>query len=429
MLFGDLIFLSAALWVSLLIRYFRLPSGELLASHFFPFGIIFLVWILVFFIAGLYERQTVILKSRLPAIILQSQIINSIIAVLFFYFIPYFGITPKTNLFIDLALSFFLVIFWRLFLYNLLTVRNPEKAILIGSGFEMKELKEEANNNPHSLINFVTTVDISHVGSFDFDPTVLTVVVDLHNPKLEPFFPQLYNLLLSKVQFVDMHSIYEDVFNRIPLSLVKYSWFLENISNSPNAVYDSLKRLMDIVISLFFGLFSLIFYPFIFLAIKLDDGGKIFYRQERVGKDNKIISIIKFRTMTDEDSVDLTNDSELRITRVGSFLRKSRLDEIPQIWSVIKGDQSLIGPRPEVPALVKSYEGQIPYYAVRHLIKPGLSGWAQLYHDNHPHHGLGVEQTKEKLSYDLYYIKNRSFILDFKVALKTIKKLLSIAGA
>jgi lipopolysaccharide/colanic/teichoic acid biosynthesis glycosyltransferase len=116
------------------------------------------------------------------------------------------------------------------------------------------------------------------------------------------------------------------------------------------------------------------------------------------------------------------------ITKVGSFIRKLRIDELPQIWSVIKGDMSLIGPRPEVPSLVKQYESQISFYNIRHLIKPGLSGWAQLYHTDPPKTAADEEKTRRKLSYDLYYIKNRSFMLDLKIALKTIKALLSRSG-
>jgi lipopolysaccharide/colanic/teichoic acid biosynthesis glycosyltransferase len=116
------------------------------------------------------------------------------------------------------------------------------------------------------------------------------------------------------------------------------------------------------------------------------------------------------------------------ITKVGNFLRKTRVDELPQLWNILKGDLSLIGPRPELPALVKQYEHEIPYYNVRHLIKPGLSGWAQIYHDTHPHHEVATLETKRKLSYDLYYIKNRSFLLDIKIALRTLRTLVSIAG-
>jgi lipopolysaccharide/colanic/teichoic acid biosynthesis glycosyltransferase len=117
--------------------------------------------------------------------------------------------------------------------------------------------------------------------------------------------------------------------------------------------------------------------------------------------------------------------NENKITRVGKFLRVSRIDELPQLWNVLRGDLSLIGPRPEFPKLVELYHEQIPYYNMRHLIKPGLSGWAQVHHDTPPQ---SIEETKEKLSYDLYYLKNRSIALDLKIALKTIKTLLSRTG-
>ena len=123
-----------------------------------------------------------------------------------------------------------------------------------------------------------------------------------------------------------------------------------------------------------------------------------------------------------------TEHSEVEITRIGRWLRKSRIDELPQLWSVFKGDMSMIGPRPEIPSLVKHYEDEISYYNVRHLIKPGLSGWAQLYHNDPPKINADSEKTRRKLSYDLYYIKNRSLMLDLKIALKTIKALLSRSG-
>jgi lipopolysaccharide/colanic/teichoic acid biosynthesis glycosyltransferase len=149
-----------------------------------------------------------------------------------------------------------------------------------------------------------------------------------------------------------------------------------------------------------------------------------------VGRNNKVINIYKFRSMTSNDQGEYGQGGKtsLRVTKLGAILRKSRLDEFPQIWNVLKGDISLIGPRPELPALVKHYGEEVPYYNIRHLIKPGLSGWAQIYHDGHSHHGVDTEETKNKLSYDLYYIKNRSFLLDIKIALRTVKTLASIAG-
>jgi lipopolysaccharide/colanic/teichoic acid biosynthesis glycosyltransferase len=239
-------------------------------------------------------------------------------------------------------------------------------------------------------------------------------------------------LLFTKVRFVDINSLYEDIFDRVPLYLVSYGWFLENVSLSAGVTYDIFKRFADALFAFVFGLISLIFYPFIYLAIKLDDRGPIFIVQDRIGKSGKLIKIIKFRTMSFNDNEEVNHSAggkrENKITRVGAFLRKSRLDELPQLWNVWKGELSIIGPRPELPALAKIYEKEVPYYNVRHLITPGLSGWAQIYHENHPHQGANVDETKNKLSYDLYYVKNRSLMLDLKIGLKTIMALLSRTG-
>ncbi len=439
LLLGDIFCLLASLWLSLLFRAFEVPSQELFFLHLVPFSFLFLVWVVVFYIAGLYERHTLMLQSRLPAILFNTQVVNSTIAVVFFYFVPLFGITPKTILFIYLIVSFIIIFVWRTYVYFFVGVKQPINAVLVGSGEEMRELFEEVNANPLYSFRFVSSVDLDRVENDGFKDEIVSriysegvtmIAIDLANEKVEPVLPSLYNLIFSKIQFVDMYKVYEDIFKRVPLSLLKYNWFLENISTSPRHTYDALKRVMDILISI--PLFSVFFitYPFALIAMKIEDGGPVFIHQERVGKNNKIIRIVKFRSMTTNDHGEYKNGStELKVTKVGAFLRKTRLDEFPQLWNVLRGDISLIGPRPELPSLVKLYEKEIPYYNVRHLIKPGLSGWAQIYQDiNHPHHTQAVMQTKEKLSYDLYYIKNRSFITDLKIALKTIKTLLSRVG-
>jgi len=140
------------------------------------------------------------------------------------------------------------------------------------------------------------------------------------------------------------------------------------------------------------------------------------------------VNIVKFRTMRADVSRSDNASGEQVVTYVGNFLRRTRIDELPQLWNVLKGDISLIGPRPELPTLAKVYEQEIPYYNIRHLIKPGLSGWAQLYHTDPPKVVADSEKTRRKLSYDIFYIKNRSFMLDVKIALKTIKTLLSRSG-
>jgi lipopolysaccharide/colanic/teichoic acid biosynthesis glycosyltransferase len=310
---------------------------------------------------------------------------------------------------------------------------SKEKAVIIGAGPETEELKREINSGNYSL-KFVSSIDLDHAENFDFQTDVLSkiysedisvVVIDLEHEKADPIVPQLYNLIFSKVRFIDMHRVYEEVFGRVALSLLNHSWFLENISTTPKYLYDTAKRVMDIVIALPLALLSFILYPFVALAIKLDDGGPVFIIQERIGKENKIIRIPKFRSMKSSDKGLWVKESDDRITRVGKFLRQSRIDELPQLLSVIKGDLSLVGPRPDIYDLGMKLSKEIPYYSVRSLIPPGLSGWAQIRQMDPPQ---SLEETKIRLAYDFYYIKHRSFFLDLKIALQTIRTLLSRVG-
>ncbi len=435
---GDIICFISALYLTLLVRYTAIPDETILASHLVPFSILFFIWTGIFFVAGLYEKHTVIFKSKLPSIIFNIQLINSLVAVLFFYLIPLFGIAPKRNLFIHLFFSFIFVLVWRLYGPHLIGTSRKERALLIGTGEEMKELRDEVNHNNRYDLEFITTVDVEDLDGMDVQEEVInrmysegitSIVVDLQNEKVNGVLPHLYNLIFSKVKFIDIHKVYEDIFDRIPLSLVHHNWFLENISASSRFTYDTLKRLMDIVVSFVLIIFSLPLYVLVWIAIKGDDGGPLFITQQRIGKNNAVCTIRKFRSMSgnDEGKYGEAGTTTLTVTRVGKFIRKYRIDELPQLWNVLFGSMSLIGPRPELPALVKQYEKEVPYYNVRHLIKPGLSGWAQLYGE-HGHHGTDIAKTRNKLSYDLYYIKNRSFMLDIKIALRTLKILLSRSG-
>lgn len=438
LLWGDLGSFVLALWLSLWIRNLGVPSQDLFLTHLLPFSLLFVLWIVVFYIAGLYEKHTVILKSRFPNVLASTQLVNSVLAVVFFYFVPLFGITPKTILFIYLFMSFLLILSWRIYGYPVIGHGRPNNAILIGSGHEMKELLEEVNSNPVYHLNFISSLDLNRAeehGFWDeiishiYTENVSVIAIDLANKNIEPVLPHLYNLIFSKISFIDMHKIYEDIFNRVPLSLLRYNWFLENISTIPRGGYDILKRLMDILISIPLLAVPVLAYPLIFIAVKLEDGGPIFTHQNRIGQNNRTIRILKFRTMLFNDNGDWRDKGLVnKVTRIGRFLRKTRLDEFPQLWNVLVGDISLIGPRPEFPEAVRQYALEIPYYNVRHLIKPGLSGWAQIYQEGDPHHSVDTFETANKLSYDLYYIKNRSFLLDLKIALRTLKTLASIAG-
>ncbi len=434
---GDIFFYFLSLWCALFLREGEVPGSALYMLHLLPFGILFGLWFIVYYIAGLYEKHTLIITSQLPSIIFNAQIANSVVAVMFFYAFPQFGITPKTILLLFILVSFILCVFWRMYGVKVIGFKEKERALLIGSGKEMKELFEEVNHKGHYALEFVSSINVDDVSDVNIQEDIVQaiyknniklVAIEFSNEKVRPLLPHLYNLMYSKVRFIDSHKIYEDVFNRIPISLVTYSWFLENISVSPKFTYDFLKRIFDIVLSFILGILSLLIYPFVMLAIKIDDRGKYFISQERVGHNNKLVRIIKFRTMSVDDGGEGGTDRKMKVTRVGRFLRAARVDELPQLWNVFFGDISLIGPRPELPNLVKLYEKEISFYTVRHLIKPGLSGWAQLYQKDPPKFGADYDQTKTKLSYDLFYIKNRSFWLDIKIALKTIKTLLSRSG-
>lgn len=430
---GDIAIFYGVLWLTLLVRYLDIPSGEQFLLHAEPFTYLFIIWVISFYIASLYEPHTVVLKSRLPAMLLNVQTINSVIGVAFFYFIPAFGIAPKTILFIDLFFSFILIALWRLFGVQVFGLRRKERAILIGSGEETRKLYQVVNASPIYPMRFLTWLDLADLDGVDFEREIIervyaehisTIVVDLKNERAAAILPKLYNLIFSHVRFIDQYRIYEDIFDSIPLSLISYSWFLENVSSRGHFGYDLMKRMMDITMAIALTPVVLILAPVISVAILLADGAPVFFRQERVGKGNRPIRLLKFRTMTME-----TDLAARKVTPLGNILRKTRLDELPQIWNVFLGELSFIGPRPEIPELVRQYVEVIPYYNIRHLITPGLSGWAQVHHEKHPHHRADVVETKAKLSYDLYYLKNRSFVLDVKIALKTIRTLLSRSGA
>jgi lipopolysaccharide/colanic/teichoic acid biosynthesis glycosyltransferase len=211
--------------------------------------------------------------------------------------------------------------------------------------------------------------------------------------------------------------------------LIGEAWLLEHVTAlSPHYAYDVLKRCIDIAGALLLLIPTTIMFPIVALAIKLEDRGSLFYPALRVGQFGKSVHIYKFRTMSGHDTPERALRSTLTVTKVGRILRKTRLDELPQLLNVLIGDLSFIGPRPEIPTLVDVYGEEIPYYNLRHLVKPGLSGWAQINNFDVPRGGVDIERTIDKLSFDLYYLKHRSFLLDIEIALKTINTLLMRTG-
>jgi len=440
LLAGDIIVFVASLWATLALRYLSFPSKELFMRHLVPFSILFVGWVVVFFVAGLYGRHTRLFRSRLAANILYTQIVNVFLAALFFFLIPAFGLAPKTILALYLLVSFVLIFLWRVVMFPRLP-RSPKlKGVLIASGRDAVALQEEIRNDTHATFSFEYVVDTSQAPTHEIiqkvcrvaeEDDVTFLVVDFSDAAVSAALPIIYDAAFKKRSFalIEAAELYEELFERVPLSFIDYERVLSNVTAS--RVYDVLKRFIDIAGATVLGLISLIFYPFIALAIKLDDGGPIFIRQRRVGRFQRAVAIVKFRSMSGNDDGDYGEAGKtlLSVTRVGKWLRVSRLDELPQLWNVFKGDLSLVGPRPELPALANLYNARIPYYNARHLIAPGLMGWAQLKHDRHPHHGTDISETKEKLSYDLYYLEHRSLLLDLFILVQTVRLVLTAKGS
>lgn len=413
---GDLVCFYLALYLAIVIRSLGLPDTDYLALHFLPFTIIFLVWILVMYITGLYDLRSFVFREQLARLLINAQLVNSGIVILVFYFIPAFLIAPKTTLILDLILTLVLLFAWRSLYVRSAGSQEHERAIIVGSGTVADELRSILKRVPYFGLTIV-----------EKNPSV--VVIDLNDPSTETMHADFIKELFSGVRFVDMQHLYEEITGRVPLPLISDRWVLENISLQPKPIYTVLKRLMDVLISLPLLLLSLVLYPIIAIFQKSESPGPLLYVAERVGEKNKNVRFYKFRTMTGVDFDKPGLRTEHKVTKVGNFLRKSRLDEVPQLWNVLKGDMSLIGPRPEFPALVNHYSEQVPFYRLRHVVKPGLSGWAQVNDYNVPRETADVELTRNKLSYDLYYVKNRSFILDLKIVLKTINTLISRVGS
>lgn len=435
LLLGDIIAFGVALWLSLLIRNFAIPSPKVFEEHILPFSIISIVWIGFFFIAGLYEKQRIAKRKRLPELLLKTQIFNSIVAIIFFYSLPYFGVAPKTILFFYIVISLGLSFIWRIYAISFFGVKSKINAIMIAGGTNASDLREEVNHNSQYGFSIVRIIDTESIKNLDIEEIeriiklekIKTIIVDSRSPLVSPILPHLYRLIFSKINFIDFYDLYEDVFDRLPVSQLQYSWFLENFSTTPHAFYDALKRVMDIVLSIIGIILTLPFNIIAALLLKIQDGGVLFSFQERVGQYGKLIRLIKFRTMTYANAGELVDGRHNEVTKIGKFLRKTRIDEFPQFINVLRGDVSLIGPRPEFKKAVDEYTKELAYYNIRHMIKPGLSGWAQIYGE-HPHHGISIDETKNKLSYDLFYVKNRSLPLDIIIALKTLKTLLSREG-
>ncbi|WP_299399536.1 exopolysaccharide biosynthesis polyprenyl glycosylphosphotransferase [uncultured Gelidibacter sp.] len=272
---------------------------------------------------------------------------------------------------------------------------------------------------PHALMQVIKAQSISEVVVASYDSE--TITTEIYN--------DLMLLLERGFTIREYTQVYEEITYRVPLQFIGkdfYKYFPFSRSNQ-NTLYLFFNRLFDILFSVF-GLFcGLLMLPFILVGNLCGNKGPLFYRQERVGKNGKVFKIIKLRTMivnAEANGAKWAEFNDSRITKFGRFLRRSRIDEIPQFINILKGDMSVIGPRPERPCFINELSQSIPFYETRHIVKPGLTGWAQV----KTRYGASVDESHVKLQYDLFYIKHRSFFLDLNIMVKTLSTVLYYRG-
>jgi lipopolysaccharide/colanic/teichoic acid biosynthesis glycosyltransferase len=232
------------------------------------------------------------------------------------------------------------------------------------------------------------------------------------------------------VEITRMGVAYEELLGRVPIRQLEADWILRSFvdQNRAGGFYEFGKRMLDILGGLIFGLFTLLVLPFVGLAILIESGRPIFYSQVRAGKGAQRYKIIKFRTMRQDAEADgipqWASEDDERATRVGRILRRTHLDELPQFINVLKGEMSLVGPRAERPELMAMFQEHVPFYRGRLLVKPGITGWAQVNYG----YAATIEETVVKLEYDLYYIKNRNLLLDLMILLRTPATMFGFRG-
>lgn len=424
---GDLIILYLALFLTLFIRYGTITS-EVKDLHLKPFTLIFAFWILIFYIIGFYEIRDLKNNSDFDKKFITALAINFLTAISLFYFIPGFGITPKTNLFIFLVIFASAAYPWRLTYNNFLNAKSPaRKILLVGYNQVAEETAKHLSLNPQLgyevrfwMKDGLADKEFKHLSQIILANQINMIVVPAHIKKSSRAARVIYKNLALGIEVLDLAELYETIFGRVPLAELEEVWFLENLAKS-HKINDAIKQPLEILLAMLLGIVTLPLTALIIILIKLTSKGSAFFTQKRVGKNGRVFILWKFRTMradAEKHGPQWATPNDKRTTPFGKILRRTHVDELPQLWNIMRGELSLIGPRPERPEFVVALEKEIPFYELRQLIKPGLTGWAQINY----RYGASLDDAYEKLQYDIYYLKNRSLILDLAILFKTAKR-------
>jgi len=371
---------------------------------------------------------------------------------LLLYLIIYFASRnplPRVSVAIFLVLTYLFTLVWRFLYIRIFTTKKfLQRVLLVGAGKAGETILEELNQMESKPFNMIGLIDDDPeklnaeikgyrvLASSDNllrivkSENITDIIVAISGELKGTTFQTLLDMQHLGVQISRMPVVYEQLLDRVPINVLEADWLLRSFVDQfqSNRFYTISKRLMDILGGLVGVLLLVLILPFISLAIIIEDGLPIFYSQVRLGVRGEPFNIIKFRTMRKDAEADgapvLAREDDERATRIGIFLRKSHIDEIPQFLNVLRGELSLVGPRSERPELVEHYLRRIPFYRARLLVKPGITGWAQV---NYGYAG-DIEETRTKLEYDLYYIKHRNIILDILTIIKTPGTMLGMSG-
>ena len=449
--FGDLVCFMIGVFLALTLRHFRLPLWSEIHDHLGLFVATFFLWIIVNFINGLYDLSRQRIDKKMYRTLLEAAVISFITGVAFFYLFPNTDFSPKTILLMTVIFGYGLSTCWRILYHRSIRLKTPRTNILfVGASPETLELIDILARYPDKGYHVTALIDpMNSVKPQQFPditvyhslrtlrPSITTHAVNfvVIAPELRrdpDAIRELYGLLFWQVQMTDLTEFYEVVTGRIPPSTFSEAWFLEHLRSFERPIYDHVRTFIDYVAAIVLCVICILLFPWIALAIKLSSKGPLFIKQKRMGRFGQTFTLYKFRSMfalsadgsAELSGVQFATKNDQRITSVGKWLRKMRLDELPQIWNLLRRDVTLIGPRPERPEIVKALEEKMPYYPLRHVVRPGLTGWA-LIHQNYTDN---YDTSLEKLQYDLYYIKNQSFLLDLAILLKTVNVIIKLMG-
>jgi len=393
-----------------------------------------LVCLASFYIFDLYEFVGGVSKTSFAVRLLMAMTVSAALLPLFFYSLPFWKFGRGTLLYTVLIFSL-ASLFWRkLFEGFFVRTIRQNRIVLVGRGELGDEIASVLSESPGFRIisrlddkdpaTAEDLLDMSRRGAID------SISLDLAAARALGLLPVLLRCKVLKVDVFNMSDMYESLTGKVPVRELDEARLVSEpfMGMRRNVYMLHLKRLCDICLASTGLLVTLPVSLFTMLLIKLTSRGPVLFSQERVGLDGRVFHVLKFRSMrldAERGGAVWATEHDTRITPVGKLLRKMRIDEIPQMWNVLIGDMSFIGPRPERPEFVTGLSRNIPFYQLRHVIKPGITGWAQI----NFRYGASMEDSLEKLQYDLYYIKNLGFMLDMQILFKTVKVVLFGAGA